>query len=175
MFVALDPSLRAIGWARTAPSGSGPVVGVLKPRGHGVERLQDALNQVLGLVREAAPRLVLVEGYAFGRANQAHQLGELGGVIRLGLHQLRIPWTLEVPPPCVKKLATGNGNAKKELVLAEAIRRLAYQGGSFDEADARWLLEAARIHYGVPGAAELPRKHLAGLSSVEWPALEVAA
>ena len=135
-------------------------------------RLQDALNRIVGLVKASDPKLVLIENYAFGKANKAHQLGELGGVVRLALHQSGVWWT-EVAPKAIKKLATGSGNAKKEAVLAEAVRRLAYQGSSFDESDARWLLEAARIHYDVPGAAKLPQNHLAFLGQIVWPAVVV--
>ncbi len=173
MFLALDLSLTCIGWARTSASGSGPEVGVIKPRGKSVIRLQYALNHIVGLVKESAPKLVLLENYAFGKANKAHQLGELGGVVRLALHQSRVWWT-EASPASIKKLATGSGNAKKEAVLAAAIRRLGYQGSSFDEADARWLLEAARIHYDVPGAAKLPQNHLGLIDSITWPVVSRA-
>ena len=171
MFVALDLSLTCIGWARTSPSGSGREVGTIKPKGTGVRRLQDALSRVLHVARGS--QLVLIEGYAFGRANRAHHLGELGGVIRLGLHQSRVRW-IEVPPKCVKKLATGNGNASKNAVLAEAVRRLGYEGSSLDESDALWLLEGTLHHYGSPAATKLPRKHLGFQSQAEWPALDLA-
>lgn len=173
MLAALDASLTSTGWARCPLDGSSLEVGTIKPRGRGVARLQDALNQVVRVVDGAV--LVLLEGYAHGKGYQAHQLGELGGVLRLGLYQRGTPF-VEVPPACVKKLASGNGNAKKERVLAEAIRRLGYRGASNDEADARWLLELARVHFEVPGAASLPKKHLEFMEKIDWPelALEVA-
>ena len=169
--VGLDPSLTSTGWARM--DGPSREVGrILTGSLRGVARLQAILNKVIRIC--AGADLVLLEGYAYGRANQAHQLGELGGVIRLGLHQKQIPW-IEVPPKCVKKLATGAGNAKKEAVLAEAVRRLDYRGASTDEADALWLLQFALIHYALPGAAELPKSHLAYMDEVDWPDLAVGA
>ena len=173
MFVALDLSLTCIGWARTVSlSGSGREVGTIKPKGTGVWRLQDALTRVLNVVRGS--QLVLLEGYAYGREQKAHQLGELGGVVRLGLHQSGIEW-IEVPPSCVKKLATGNGNAKKNLVLVEAVRRLGYEGSSHDEADALWLLEGALHYYDSPAAVKLPQSHLGFQNKAQWPDLDLAA
>lgn len=172
MLVSLDLSLTSIGWARDDGSGSAPEVGLIEPRGRGVVRLQAALNEIVPLV--ASARLVLIEGYAFGRPEKAHQLGELGGVVRLALHQMGKTW-IEIPPSCVKKLATGDGGASKDEVLVEAVRRLGYVGFSKDEADALWLLQAARIHYGLFGAPDLPKKHLGSLSKVEWPRLTLEA
>lgn len=60
--------------------------------------------------------LVCLEGYAYARPNQAHQIGELGGVIRRFLHEERLPW-IEISPHSVKKFATGKGNVKKNQVL----------------------------------------------------------
>lgn len=166
MIVAFDLSLTSIGWARVTEPAPTPEVGTIRPRGRSAARLQDALNQIIPIARGA--RLALIEGYAHGKNYQAHQLGELGGVVRLGFHQLGITW-LAIPPKCTKKLATGNGNAKKEMMLAAAFKRLGYEGFSYDEADALWLLQVAAAHYGLACAAVLPAKHYEFQSQVEWP------
>ena len=165
--VALDLSLTATGWASCNGTGSAPAAGVIKPRGRGVPRLQDALDQVLEVAEGAD--VAVIEGYAFSsRASHAHGLGELGGVIRLALHQRGVK-IADVPPASLKKAAAGKGNAPKELVLVEAVKRLGYQGADHNISDALWLLAMARIHYGLPGAPELPKTHLAGLEKVQWP------
>ena len=62
----------------------------------------------------------------------------------------------------LKTHATGKGGAGKPQVLAEAIRRLDYQGHNHNEADALWLADmGARLHgYDRPA---LPAAHLKAL------------
>jgi Holliday junction resolvasome RuvABC endonuclease subunit len=104
--------------------------------------------------------------------NQAHQIGELGGVLRLAFFQAEIP-TIVIPPTKVKMFATGSGKGKKEGPLAEAIRRLEYGGSKHDEADALWLLQMALTHYELPGAISLPKSHTRALVGVDWPPAEL--
>ena len=109
----------------------------------------------------------MIEGYAYARANQAHQIGELGGVVRLALSDRGVP-VVEVSPSSLKKLATGKGNASKDAVLAEAMRRLGYQGSDNNEADALWLLEMARQALDLPGAVDLPKAHRSAVDPEKW-------
>jgi hypothetical protein len=115
----------------------------------------------------SAVDLVCIEGYSYNSRNGGERLGELGGVVRLALHENEVPW-VEISPAVVKKLATGKGNSAKEEVFAAAIRRLSYKGSSLDEADALWVREAALQHFGQP-TTELPAKHLEALKGIEWP------
>ena len=165
MVVAFDLSLCATGYAR------GDGVGVLTPPSavaRGVARLRWIRDAVLEHC--AGADLVVVEGYAYARMNQAYQLGELGGVIRVALVEAGFPW-VEVAPSSRALFAAGKGNAAKELVLAEAIRKLDYQGSSTDEADALWLRQMALEWYQEPGAAYLPEKKRKALLAVNWPIL----
>lgn len=162
--LALDLSLTSTGWAHTDGG-----IGTIEVDGSGVERLDAILGRIIEL--SVGADLVLVEGYSMGsrKTSHAHALGELGGLVRWSLWVRGIPY-VEVPPSCLKKLATGKGNAKKEAVLAEAIRRLGYAGCSTDEADALWLLTAAQVRLNLPGAPQLPQTHLDGLTKVQWAA-----
>lgn len=172
-FAALDLSLAATGAASTNGAGP-PFTAILSSRRTGCERLVDLRHLVLEFVDGCA--LVVIEGYSMGTARQpsrAHALGELGGVVRVALHEQGIPF-VEVAPATVKKLATGKGNASKDEVFAAAIRRLGYDGTSKDEADARWLLEAALQAYGHPAATFVPEFHRAALAKVQWPELVTA-
>jgi Holliday junction resolvasome RuvABC endonuclease subunit len=145
--------------------------GVLKPGYAGTARLGDALSKVHS--KALGCDLVIIEGYAFSQPNRAHQMGELGGVIRLGLRQAKIPVVI-IPPSKLKKFATGVGTGKKERIFGECIRRLGYDGFSHDEADAIWLLQMAIHHYGLPGAVQLPKAQAdASLSDVQWPKITV--
>lgn len=162
---ALDLSLRATGVASN--HGGVPSAWTITPGARsGAERLF-YMQKMIDQATEAAD-VVCLEGYAFGRPNQAHQIGELGGVVRLTLYARRRPF-VEIPPAVVKKLATGNGGAKKEAVLVEAVKRLEYPGADNNCADALWILQAALHHYGLPGAVRLPKTHLDALAKVKWP------
>jgi crossover junction endodeoxyribonuclease RuvC len=168
--VALDPSLTATG---VADSDRGPYLIVPPPGVTGEARNWQILKAVIQAVHGAD--VVLVEGYAFGAKGRAvFEIAELGGVLRLGFYTRGVRW-VEVPPSCVKTLATGKGNSKKDAVLAEAIRRLGYAGSDHNEADALWVLQGALIHYGLPGAATLPQTHLRGLDKIQWPAALLGA
>jgi crossover junction endodeoxyribonuclease RuvC len=179
--VALDLSLTCTGWA-VADDGpdqpwkvDGHACGTITlPKLRGMERLAAIRDRIASPLRGCltdAATVVVIEGYSFGSRNsQAHALGELGGVIRLALHEQGRPF-VDLPPTVVKKLATGKGNAGKEEVLAAAIRRLDYSGHDNNEADALWLLTAAMIHYGMPGAPDLPAANLSALEKVTWPVL----
>lgn len=169
---AFDLSLTATGWATATDDG--PVAfGVLSPPRQmgGVVRLAWLRDQILD--RVGSPPfdvdLVVLEGYAFARPNQAHQLGELGGVVRLALFEAGIRW-LAVPPAVLKKFATGRGNAKKAEVLTEAVRRLHYGGSNDNEADALWLLHMARVYYGLVPPA-VPKVQQEALVKIAWPLL----
>lgn len=167
--LALDLSLTETGWAAT------PQAGVLKPPrsdGSGTRRLAWFRHQIVQACNFYRPDVAVLEGYAFARPNQAHQLGELGGVVRLALHDLGIPY-VDIAPASLKKYAVGKGNAKKEEVLAAAIRRLDYEGANHNVADALWLRQMAADHYGAPGAVQMPKAQRAALEAVEWPEVGV--
>ena len=166
--VALDLSLSHTGVA--IGNRYGDTVHTWQPEHTGPARLRWFREQIRHL-RDID--LVVIEGYAFGKGQGAHQLGELGGVVRLQLADLGIPY-VELPPAVVKKLATGKGNAGKAEVLTSAVRRLGYEGHDDNEADALWLLEAALQHYGL-SAVTLPAAHLAALAKIQWPTIGEAA
>ena len=147
------------GWADT-----------LKPpaklRGH--DRLRWLLTAVADHTRLAD--LVVVEGPSYG--SQAGQAGhhERAGLWWLTTHQL---WTREVPvavapPSCVKRYATGKGNASKDAVLSAVVRRFAWFGEGNDAADAVILAALGADQVGAPMVA-MPKEHRAALGGVAWP------
>lgn len=152
--LGLDLSLTSTGYAIDRPTQLH--VGRLTNNLTGPERLNWIAHEVVALAEQAD--LTAIEGYAFARPNQAHQVGELGGTVRLELWRRNLPY-VEVPPSTVKKYATGRGNADKETVLAECIRRLGYMGSSTDEADALWVRAVVLEAAGCP-PVEMPQGHV---------------
>jgi Holliday junction resolvasome RuvABC endonuclease subunit len=162
--VAFDLSLTCTGWADA--SGCGAIVPPASAN-RGIARLRWIRAAILE--RTAGAALVVLEGYSFASRGRAIiSLGELGGVVRCALADSGIT-AVDVPPSCRALFATGKGNASKEQVLAEAIRKLGYAGHSNDEADALWLRRMALEHY-MPGAAMSEKKRSA-LAKIDWPVL----
>lgn len=130
--VGLDLSLTATGICDER----GPRVFSSKKRG--MDRLCDIRTAIADAVSAPVASLVIVEGYSYASHNQAHQLGELGGVIRHYLHISGVPY-VDVPPATLKKFATGKGNANKSA-MGLAAARAGYDGPGDDNAiDAWWL------------------------------------
>lgn len=158
---AFDISLTETGWARVSDDGSA-ASGVLNPPMKGMERLRWIRNEVMVLALDA--QLVVIEGYSFNRNPSMWQLAELGGVIRYALWEVDIV-PVVIPPSTLKKFATGKGNAKKEDMLAAAIRRLNYERANHNEADALFLLHAGAHLVGRPLVA-FPQAQVDALSKL---------
>ena len=110
--LGLDLSLTSTGWATKGKTGS------ISVKTKESQRLYDIRKEINRVIEENGVNAVVVEGYAFAARNsQSHKIGELGGVIRLMLFELGIPY-VEVPPTCRAKFATGRGNAAKTEVIS---------------------------------------------------------
>ena len=161
--LALDLSLTSTGWCWQDDTGE-LIAGTINPKTVGTERLAHIRDRVLDLETESGCGLVAIEGYAYARPNQAHQIGELGGVIRTALHDAGIEW-VTVAPSSIKQYATGKGNANKDLVrdAARDVFGLA-AGVSSDVCDAVWLWALTRHALGFPEVARNGRQRAAIVS-----------
>lgn len=167
MIAGADASTSSFGLAR--PDGS---LVTIKPRnGAGdVGRRLDELRRRVELelrTHPPMPRLVLVEGYSLGSPGRLSlvRLGELGGVLRLRLFELDIPY-VEIPPTQLKRYATGNGQAGKEAMIAAAVA-LGAEPRNDDEADAFLLRHLGRAAYDMESTTEPHRLEI--LASLTWP------
>lgn len=144
--IGIDPSLASTGLAFVNGSTSR-----VRPGDRvGVERLDFIASTVREVLFLQMPELVVIEGYSFGSAGRGVvQMGEVGGALRLELHRAGVRW-IALPPPTVKKYATGKGNSGKPEMLISARDRLGYEGFNDDEADALWLRAAGRELLGDP-------------------------
>lgn len=133
--------------------GPGEVVGAdhYKPQGVGAERLVHVVHYFEQLV-EMGVELACVEGYSFGSKNQAHQMGEVGGIIRVVLTTNEVPFVI-VPPALVKKFAADSGNAKKDQMRLAVYKRWGVEFSTEHETDGFVLAKIAQALHN-PGSHE---------------------
>jgi Holliday junction resolvasome RuvABC endonuclease subunit len=165
--LGLDLSLTSTGWATNGKTGS------ISVKTKESQRLYDIRREINKIVAENKVTGVVVEGYAFAARNsQSHKIGELGGVIRLMLFELCVPY-VEVPPTCRAKFATGRGNAAKTEVISAVSARtgIVWSGkGADDEVDA-WLLEEMGLHAIGEGRYDWPSANKDAMKTIDWSSL----
>ncbi len=100
--------------------------------------------------RVIKPDVTCVEGYSYASANQAHQAGELGGLLRLRLWRSGRRHFI-VTPGTLKKFATGNGNSSKPGVAVALFKRWGVERDQDDEVDAAIMaiMAAMKTEMGV--------------------------
>ncbi len=141
--MGIDPSLTSTGFV-VLRDGQLLEHAAFHTRTTGPVRLLEIQDQMLARIRDHRPELVAIEGYAFGvRGGAAFSLGELGGVLRVGMHLRSAKW-IEVAPSQVKKFATGKGVAEKDQMLLTVFKRWGIEFKTHDEADAYVLAQIAR-------------------------------
>lgn len=162
----LDLSLTSTGWSCGDERGT---VSFSKLRNE--SRLVAIRNELQSLIVDKFGKpVVIVEGYSFGSRNsQSHSIGELGGVVKVMMHENNVSFVV-VPPTVRAKFATGKGNASKHEVVSAVSARtgIVWAGkGSDDMCDAFVLEEMGRVHFGC-GRFEWPASHLDALKKITW-------
>jgi len=166
--LALDLSLTAPGYCLGEDCGTIKVPTKLR----GPERLKWIRYEVIKLMCHA--ELAVLEGYSFGSKGRAVvSIGELGGVIRYTLFERGEPY-IEIPPACLKKYATGRGNASKDDVLQAGVIRSGHIFTDNNACDAWWLHQMALAHYapGSPLLVKMPAGNREALVKVPWASVE---
>lgn len=121
--MGIDASLTATGLA--VINGTKLFSDVLSPpkdQNRGPARLSWFKDMFSVAIRTHHPELIFIEGYGFGAKNQAHSLGELGGILKVCIHESGVPFQI-APPTVLKMFATGKGNAEKDAVSKELFKR----------------------------------------------------
>lgn len=148
------------GWAHRLTTG--------KLRGH--PRAEYIVEQCVRWAVDAD--LVLIEGPAYGKNQGAFVLGGIWWLVTHHFWRAGIRY-VSVPPPCLKKYATGRGTgpqASKEAVMAAAIRRypdVDIDGN--DKADGFVLAAIGADWLGHP-IASVPEANRSVLTTISgWP------
>ena len=126
----LTPPKNTRGYDRLIYIRKNVIMAAVRARSHGQRR------QLVGVV----------EGYAYGAMNKAHDIGELGGVVRTALHEDGY-MMLIVPPTTLKKFVTGAGNAKKESMLMHTLNRWGVMFSDNNQCDAYGLARFGEAYF----------------------------
>jgi Holliday junction resolvasome RuvABC endonuclease subunit len=110
----------------------------------GIARLMDLRDHLQTLAQTYRPKMVAIEGYAYGSQMGREAAGEIGGVIRLMLYEENIP-ILEVAPVQLKMFAGLGSKGKKEDIKAAVLEKWheRFIGKESHEADAYVLSQIA--------------------------------
>lgn len=151
VYIGLDPSLTGFG---VAAVGAGvDHTWLIKSKKSGVDRLLDisyTLNDIFEEVRRGGNTIsdVAIEDTVWS-SHSASALGELAGTVKMTCHTVltgpgRYP--LRVPPPMLKKYATGRGNAKKIEIVLSVYKHFGKEFRDDNEADAYVLAKICSGH-----------------------------
>lgn len=124
-YLGLDLSLTNTGWCILKVVDRKPKViryGLIQPKSlRDTERILFIEKEIRRICLTWNIKGVGLEGYAlFSRTGKAMDRGELAGIVKRYLFEVKIP-LLIIPPKSLKKYMTGNGNADKDLVIKCAI------------------------------------------------------
>lgn len=106
--------------------------------------IRDELNALLG---RHSISVIVMEGYSYGSMNKPFILGEIGGVIKLVVHDQGAKLYTAAPKQ-LKKFVTGRGSVDKEAIIKGVARQwnidVGAGAGKDDKADAVGLAHIAR-------------------------------
>lgn len=121
-----------------------------------VERLEELLSKY-------KIELAVIEGYGYANRFTFAPLVEIGGLLRDLLTRRDVPW-VELPPTSLKAYATGQGRAKKYVMIKSALDLLGVETKDDDACDALWLATFGR-HLMGSVTKGLPYKSYATLKN----------
>lgn len=167
--LGVDPSLTSSGLAFVGEQVRLTRIRTRKTR-PGLNEKLDRIRYQLGAVVTAShgAELVMIEGLSLASIGTAtRDLAGLWWLLINEIGRLGVPIGL-VPPSCLKKWTTGNGNANKALMRqCIAVRWPKARPGSSDEADALALASMGLHHLGRLPWEPLPHQERS-LDRVEW-------
>lgn len=138
-YIGLDPSLTSFGVSILNEDYLTSWVWKPHKDCRGAERLSWFFDHLVELMRDfSTTQAIVFEGYAFSRPNQAHQIGELGGLVRLASYLSCRPM-YEVQPNTLKKFVTGSGVGGKSPIALNLYKRWGFDVEQEDMADATGL------------------------------------
>jgi Holliday junction resolvasome RuvABC endonuclease subunit len=125
-------------------------------------RLVHIRDRVVGFCASHEPALVAIEGYAYGTKQGREAAGELGGQVKVGLWEIRLPYIV-VAPTTLKAFVLGSGRGEKSHMMLKVFQRWGFEAANDDQADAYGLARFAEAYLQPRSAwtkrfAQLARK-----------------
>jgi hypothetical protein len=116
-----------------------------------IERLAYLAHELVDFAVKVGATHAFVEDYSYSRANQAHQLGELGGVVRVRLRDAGVSVHV-VPLASARKLLLGKvPRSDAKVAVFSALRAVGWSVSTLDEADAFACANYALTEFGGVG------------------------
>ena len=150
LFIGIDPSLTNTGIfvldaaGNTVAIGQSNILGTSSKKP--TERLKAISEFVLSFLPSNGEVCIGYEDYSFDSVHRAFDLAELGGAIKMSLSGKYKAMHM-FAPSALKSFATGCGSAKKDAMIAQAIKErqdvFEVQTGADDVCDAYFLALAA--------------------------------
>jgi len=142
VFLGLDLSLTSSGVVFLDDKGTVKYAKTIKVKSKGAERLFEIYEIVRSCCMKLKPQLVCIEGYAMGSKYGREAAGELGGVIRMLLYSLNIPFYI-VQPTSLKLFVLGKGVGEKDQIQMHVYKNWGFEAPDNDTADAFSLSKIA--------------------------------
>ena len=156
--VGIDPSLSGTAVCVMSADGTFLMERFSSPSAKGLlgrfDRFQGLVNDVYRIIDPLSGTLVFLEGYSMGSKGQGlTAICEYGALLRRMLIRQQENCCgeppVEVPPSCLKKFATGKGNADKLAVCLAVGKRYGVEFKTNDEFDAYVLARMAGCAAGL--------------------------
>ena len=114
-----------------------------------VKRIEKIVAEIFLIVKEHSPSVAVIEGLAFmvKNATALVQLSALNYMTRAMLMANDVPFVI-VAPTSLKKFITGNGAAKKDVMLIETFKRYGVTILDDNENDAYGLAQVGLALFG---------------------------
>lgn len=139
-YLGIDASLEGTGMCLITRAGHVVRAETVSTGLRGVSRLA-AIKERAELFVPGDVVFAAFEGYAYHAVGSVFELGEVGGVLRLLVHERRVTY-VDVPPINLKKFATGTTGADKDDMIAAA-RSEGARPEDDNQADAYFLARIA--------------------------------
>jgi len=150
--IGIDPSLTSTGICVMSEHGNILSTKAITSYFTGVRRLKDFKEQIIDMCQYVAglkeKTSVFIEGYSFGSIGRKEFIAELGGTIRLTLHEQELEF-IDVPPTVLKKYITGKGNADKVAVGVAVMKQYGEGFDTTDQTDAFVLCQIGLAYFGL--------------------------
>lgn len=171
--VGLDLSLTGTGIVTAT------AVATLKPPASVVPSKKNSLTEharmawvrdsIWAIIIADKPELVVVEGLAYAsKTGKVNERAGLWWMVNMALWESEIAVAV-VPPTTRAMYGTGKGNADKETVFVETVKRYPeFDIKNNNEADAVLLYAMGMERLGAP-LVNLPATHTRAMGSVVWP------